>query len=356
MVSKTDWIKLAESERHASKIEQQSLHLLNSVIEEKCDSDARRILWDEFEVFLSSRSFSTAHEAIEAFATSRSTSGTPNTLRGPPVSAGREILSTVLNLRSARDLILTSKLGYGLAPNFTILENELKLAPSEGSLASSDVKKLEAWHDKVQDLSVNVEQKAAVLAAVPGGTTVTTSKKASASKVIWLTRESSVNQIVNTGALNRRSPRVRSYIGSLRRYCTGLFHKSDMDNIERSLPSSPDPTYRLMFEVHVSSDDPELQNVNQPTIFSKGDRYLYISSLHNSTSGGRTCRLEKVKCRHKNDACKCAMEGVPEMLSSEDKVSSADSIQLKNSHFLLTRHLRKFKRPNVDFIHYRRGI
>lgn len=115
-------------------------------------------------------------------------------------------------------------------------------------------------------------------------------------------------------------------------------------------------SYRIFFQVAVTTPDTLDGHFIQPTMFSGGDPRLFVSARPD-LSGGRTIRLKDLHCRHSTPVCRCADIGLPEGVApANGLMDRACDFRVRGVFLALHRDLARFVAPSCDEIRDRRTL
>ena len=106
---------------------------------------------------------------------------------------------------------------------------------------------------------------------------------------------------------------------------------------------SPPTAYRVYFDLRLLLGDHGKDRVCQPTMFSQGDKCLFISAPPDATNGGKTVRLARTECRHVDRRCKCFKTGLDEVVMPQSVAENAPVLRVAEVAIALGRYLRVYR-------------
>lgn len=183
---------------------------------------------------------------------------------------------------------------------------------------------------------------------------------------LWFTFSSDAEAAAKTRNYPDGS-KVASLKAAKHRYAAGMFRKPERDEAlnqsllpyfsaegedeDRAFPAGimAGFSFRILVLAEAITQS-ESYIASQPSIFSYGDDYLYVSRAMNE-KGGRAVHLEVKSCDHSSEKCQCGSPGVPEiLLQPEQVVNNQFKVRIKSISFVAHQHLARYRIPNRDMI------
>ena len=359
-----DWLVSAVSERS------ENLHEFNALFEQNLAASCEDIslLREAFTNFLVAHlpmPSDSADGVLQEFCgierTGRNGVVSLPAFQGPAVDVGDRELSAQKSFRGVDSLLRHDP---RLQPGVALLEASMLRAPKHAPSVGTDIEKrawIVKWDNWVDDLTLSAQavEAASVPSVAPrrllsGGRRRTAGRPRATGgdrKIIfWLTFSDAVDGLLKMGSFlqsrlgHPNKSATRSFLAARRKYLTGLMHgEADFfDDLVFYQSGSDLAQFRIIFDLRLKLSDGDKGKVRQPTIFSQGDKRLFVTESPDQTNGGKTIRLARRGCGHANGRCKCFKSGLPEVVVPQSAVIEAKHLRVAEVAVVLGKHLEKY--------------